>query len=438
MFTKFYRAGIFVTALMLLNNLAYGAHALNISQWSTSHGARVYFVRTPEIPMVEINIAFAAGSSYDGDKPGLAQFTGNMLDEGTATLNADQVAQQFDDVGAQFNTAVNRDMAVVSFQSLTDAHYFQPALNVFTDVLTHSTFPNDAFLRTQKQTLIGIQQRLQDPDGVAAITFFRQTYGDHPYAHPVLGTQQSVTAITREDIANFYKKYYVAKNAVIAIVGDVTQEQAKTLAENITAGLPQGEAAPAIPPAKLAATKTDHINFPSEQTHIIVGQVGINYHNPNYFPLIVGNYILGGAPLTSLLFTNVREQRGLAYSINSAFVPLNAGGPFVLMLQTRNHQANEALKVAQQTFDQFITQGPTEIQLTAAKKKISNGFPLTLVGNDAISSQLLNIGFYHLPLDYLDTYRAKINALTLAQVKEALQQTLYPNKMVTVTVGNNN
>jgi zinc protease len=426
----------FLIFIGLIPLLSFAKPVLHIQHWQTPNGTPVYFVHTPELPMVEINVVFAAGSSRDGNKPGVAQFTNEMLNQGAKNLTADQIAEGLDKVGAQYNDTVNRDMGIVTLQSLTNPKYLNPALDIFANILTSPTFPQDGFLRTQKQILSAIDQQQQTPDTVAKKEFYITLYGDHPYAHPILGTKQTVTALTASDLTEFYKKYYVAKNALIAIVGAVDRHQAADIANRITNTLAKGEAAPTLPmvPAVTGA-RLQRVPFPSQQTNILVGQVGINFNDPNYFPLMVENYYLGGAPLTSLLFNEIREKRGLAYNVASTFMPLQARGPFVIMMQTRNDEADQSLKVTEQTLQKFSQNGMTENDLAITKNKIINSFPLTLAGNDAISNNLMTIGFYRLPLDYLDTYRDKVRAVTLTTAKNAFQRHVPLDKLVTVMVG---
>ncbi len=408
---------------------------LNIQHWQTHNGAKVLFVETHQVPMLDLNVVFAAGGAYDGNKPGIAQFTAGMLNEGAGKMNADQIAAAFDDVGAIYSSGATRDMTILSLTSLTDPKYLRSGLDAFTTVLTSPTFPEDAFLRTQKQTLTALQQIQQSPDDLARNAFFAALYPNLPYGHPTIGDESSIKNLKKDEVQNFYKQYYVGKNALVTIVGDVTRPQAEQIAEATVGKLPEGVAANPIAPAPMNSAQTKQINFPSAQTQIFVGQVGINYQNPNYFPLMVGNYVLGGAPLTSRLFTDVRETRGLAYGVGSGFVPLSGNGPFLMMLSTRNQEANKALGVARTTLQNFLSNGPTDQELTAAKNKIINGFPLTFASNDAISGQLMQIGFYNLPLDYLDTYRAKVGAITREQVIQAYQSVVRPSNFATIMVG---
>lgn len=407
-----------------------------IQTWNTSNGARVLFVAAPEIPMIQINTVFAAGSARDQQAYGLAQLTNSMLDQGTSQHNADQIAAAFDDIGAIYGANVDRDMAVVSLQSLTDPKYFNSALQNYIEVISKPNFPQTALERLQKQTLVALNQQLQAPDVVSGKAFVSTLYGNQPYGHPVLGTPETVTKITTADLQRFYQQYYVAKNALITIVGAVNKQQAMDIAQQITAALPTGEKAPAIPMATAAAKGgVQKINFPSEQTHILMGGMGITYQDPQYFPLLVGNYIFGGAPLSSQLFLQVREKRGLVYNISSGFRPLAAKGPYAIILQTRNNEAATALQVVQDTLKQFLSKGPSSQELVAAQKKIINGFPLGIANNDAISSNLVTIGFYNLPLNYLDTYRDNIRAVTTNQIKQAFAERIHPEQLITVMVG---
>ena len=427
----------FVVLLFFICVAATAKPVLNIQHWQTDNGSRVYFVRATELPMVDIQLAFRAGSAYDGKQYGIAQLTNNMLDQGTKNFSSDKIAQKFADVGAVFNHETSRDMALVGFRSLTKPGYLPSALEIYINVLTEPTFPSKAFQRVKNITLLSIQQEGQFPFTVAKKSFYKQIYGEQPYGHPTIGTQQMVTNLTRKNLQAFYRQYYVAKNAVLAIVGDITEKQARNIANEITEKLPAGEMAKKLSLAQnITKQIQDHISFPAEQTSIIFGQVGIKRNNPDRFALYVGNYILGGG-MTSQLFKNVRENRGLAYSINSRFLLLNYRGPFAISLQTRNNEAKQALIVAEETLAQFIQNGPTKQAIKNAKQYIIGAFPLGIASNSAILANLINIGFYNLPLNYLDTYRDKIRTITRQEIKAAFKKYVHPNKMAIITVGGN-
>jgi len=197
-----------------------------------------------------------------------------------------------------------------------------------------------------------------------------------------------------------------------------------------------GSRAKRLKPAMMLTKSTfRHINFPAKQASIIIGQLGITRQNPDYFPLIVGNYIFGGLPQDSILFQQVREKRGLAYYVGSAFRPLRYRGPFMIIFQTRADKANEARQVVRKALRAFLAKGPTEKQLDASKQNIMGSFPLGLSTNSSIVGVITRIAFYRLPLNYLDTYIAKIRAVTRAQVKAAFKKIIRPQKMLVISVG---
>lgn len=408
----------------------------DIQHWQTDKGTGVYFVERHELPMVDIQVIFDAGAGRDGDKPGLALLTNGLLAEGAGGLSADEISRNFEDLGAKFGNNAANDSAAVHLRVITEGNKLDQALINFKRVITQPDFPETAFERERSRTLTAIRQKQQSPDDLANDAFFKAIYGDHPYAIPAEGTEESLATITTKDVAAFHKKYYVAANAVVAIVGDLDRAKAEKLVNDLLADLPQGEKAPPLPEVKpLKKGNTIHIDHPSTQTHILVGQPGIKRDDPDLFPLYVGNNILGGGGMVSRLFEEIREKRGLTYGVYSYFVPMKQAGPFVAGLQTRNDQANDALKLLMEQIKLYIDKGPTKKELQDAKKNITGGFPLRIDSNSNILTYLGLIAFYNLPLDYLDTYNDKVNSVTVQQIKEAFRRKLSPDKMVKVLVG---
>ncbi len=409
-----------------------------IQHWTTNNGARVYFVPAPEIPMLDVSITFDGGSARDGEQAGLALLTNGLLDDGAGTLSTDQIAQRFEGVGAQFGLAAHRDMAALTLRSLSDVELLQPALSMVAHLLHTPAFPQEAFERERKQMMIALRAGEQSPAVLAEKAFYTAVYGDHPYASPSLGTQESLAALTLDDVHRFHEKYYVARNAVIAITGDVDRKAAEKIAENLISPLPAGEAAAPLPPVKALTEPVEiKIDYPSSQTHILIGQSGMHRGDPDYFTLYVGNHILGGSGLTSRISEEIREKRGLSYSAYSYFSPMRRDGPFIIGLQTQNSQAAEALQVAKNTVRGFVANGPTSDELVASKKNIMGGFPLRIASNSKIAGYLGMIGFYNLPLDYLDQFNPTVKDVTLDDIKKAFKLRINPEKMVTVIVGGN-
>lgn len=408
----------------------------NIQHWQTANGAHVYYVQAPELPMIDVRIIFDAGGARDGDKPGLASLTNSLLDEGTTTLNANQVAETFEGVGAEYGASALRDMAVTSLRSLTEATAMKTALETFAAVLATPGFPDKSFQRNRKAMLLGLQQEKQEPGSIAGKTFYKAIYGDHPYGLHSGGSEESLKAMTLDDVKSFHQQYYVAQNAVVAIVGDVNRKQAEAVAEQLTAKLRTGEKPKAIAPvAELEKANTQRITHESQQTHILVGQPGMRRGDPDYVTLYVGNHILGGSGLVSRISDVIREQRGLAYSAYSYFSPMRENGPFTMGLQTKNTQADEALKLLDETLRDYINNGPTEDELKRSKQNITGGWALRVDSNKKITEYVAMIGFYGLPLDYLDTFTSKVEAVTVADIKDAFKRRIHPDKMVTVMVG---
>jgi zinc protease len=408
-----------------------------IQHWQTTNGARVFFVEAHELPMVDIQVTFDAGSTRDpAYKKGLSAMTNSLLDEGAADLSADQISYEFERLGANYGASAGKDSASVSLRSLVDESKLDKALVNLRKVVSKPDFPVQAIERQRKRFLIGIQQKKQSPAALAKEAFFTAVYGDHPYAFPREGDEITISSLSRSDIVAFHQKFYVAENAVVAIVGDLDRAQAKKLAEELAQTLQQGEKPDPIAtvPALKKAERIQTIH-PSSQTHILLGQVGMKRGDADYFPLYLGNHILGGSGLVSLLFKEVREKRGLSYSAYSYFSLMREKGPFLAGLSTRADQADEALQVLQDSITSFIEQGPSRVALDAAKQNITGGFPLRIDSNSNILGYISVIGFYELPLDYLETFTSSIEAVTVEDIKEAFARRIKPGRLVTVLVG---
>ena len=421
----------------LLAVWAFGAQAgPKIQTWTSANGARVYYVPTEGLPMVDIRVVFDAGSARDGTQFGLATLTSGLLDTGAGQWNADAIAQRLEGVGARLGTGVSRDNASISLRSLTTPKLLEPALETLREIIQHPSFNEADFEREKKNLLVGLKQREESPADLAGIAFFNNLYGEHPYAHPKEGIIETVEKLTRQDLLTFYQRYYVAKNALIVIVGEVDKAKAESIANGLLSALPAGEVPPPLPAVtQPTASKTEHKFFPSAQTHVYSGVPGIKAGDPDYFPLYTGNHILGGSGLVSKIFEEVREKRGLSYSAYSYFYPFKVEGPFMMGLQTKKGQSDEALNVMQKTLRDFINAGPTAKELEDSKKNITGGFAMRLDSNSKLIDQVASIAFYGLPLDYLDTFIGKVEAVTPQQIQKAFKARIDPDKLQSVLVG---
>lgn len=407
----------------------------DINSWTTSKGMRVLHVEADELPMIDIAITLDAGSAREGHQHGLARLTHSLLNKGSGQLNADDIASQFEDVGAQFSANADLDRSSIVLRSLSEPKLFSQALQLYIQVLAQPSFPTKDFQRQQKLMLIGLEDKQQTPAAIVSDTFLQTLYGQHPFAFSADGTIASINALKPEHVKKFHAEYFVASNAVLAIVGNVDKTQAHAIANQIDAALMKGQAPQ--PLAKVAASKPQqvHIEFPSQQAHVRIGQIGIERGHPDYYSLYVGNHVLGGGGFTSRLVQEVRSKRGLSYSVYSYFLPYAQPGPFMLGLQTRVDQADQAIQVCRDEIDKFVENGPSAEELALSKQSIINGFPLRIDSNRDILGYLSVIGFYDLPLTYLSDFREHIAEVTLADIKQAFQKHIHPESLVTVVVG---
>jgi zinc protease len=409
---------------------------VKIEHWQTSQGARVFYVQSQGLPLVDIQVLFDAGSARDGKQYGIAALTADLLATSAGQWNADQIAQRLENVGARFGTAAGIDSASLTLRSLTEPQLFSQALDTLQVILTQPRFTPADFQRQKNQTLAGLKQREESPAAVAKLALDKAAYSTHPYAYAPAGYLENVTALQVEDLKRFYQHYYVASNAMVVIVGNLDKQQAQQTAEKLLKGLPVGQKPPPLPEVSLPQKATlQTIPFPSSQTHILLGLPSVTRQDEDYIPLYVGNYVLGGGSLVSRLFNEVREKRGLAYSASSYLSPMTKPGPFIVGLQTKNEQNQQALKVVNDTINDFIANGVSEEELVAAKKNITGGFVMRFDTNAKLLGYVSMIGFYDLPLDYLDTFTQRVEATTAAQIKQAFSRHILPQLFQTVTVG---
>ncbi len=409
----------------------------NIQHWRSASGAKVLFVENHDLPMLDVAVTLQAGSSFDApDKSGVAGLTHQLLDAGAGGLSEDQISRGMADVGAQFGGDFNQDSASVSLRTLSNAAEREKALDIMARVLQHPEFPEAILEREKVRLIAALKEAETQPESIAEKAFQKAVYGTHPYA--LLGTGEigTVGKITVQDLRDFYHAHYQADHAVVAIMGDATRAEAEAIARQLTAQLPKSPAPAALPNVamKIAASEL-RIPHPASQSHILIGAPGVARGDPDYFPLFVGNYVLGGGGFESRLMNEVREKRGLAYSVYSYFMPLKQPGPFQIGLQTRKDQADEALKLVRKTLANFIANGPTEQELLAAKENIIGGFPLRIDSNRKILGYLSVIGFYDLPLTYLDDFTHNVDKVTVAQIRDAFKRHIDPQAMATVIVG---
>jgi zinc protease len=358
--------------------------------------------------------------------------------DGEPALDENQLGEAWADLGASFDAGAGSDRMSFTLRSLTYPDLLSRSVALAARQLGEPSFPEDIWRRERERISAGIREANTRPGTVAGKAYAKAVYRTHPYGHDT--TEESLSHITVEDMRKFHAILAPCR-AKVSIVGAVSRAQADALATTLLSRLPASvagrcDALPAVAEVQpLAAPAVMNIPFASAQAHVLLGQPGYKRSDPDYFPLLVGNYILGGGGLVSRLSQEVREKRGLTYGVGSNFSPGLHAGAFTVSLSTRPDQAAQALQVVRDTLQRFITDGPTAAEMKAAKEYLVGGFPLLIDSNRKLLDNVANIAWFNLPLNYLDTWTATVEKVTAADVKAAFARKLHPERMVTVIVG---
>jgi zinc protease len=406
-----------------------------IAHWQTPQGARVYFVASDALPILDVQVQFPAGSAQDPPgKSGLSALTFSLLETGAGALDEEQIADAWADEGAQFSASTDPDRGGVRLRTLAAQPQRGRSLALLQTLLSKPNFPTVALQREKNRIIEEIKEADTRPDALASKAFFAALYPGHPYGvHPDV---QSVSGLEREDVFGFYRRTVWASQAVISIVGQLSRQEAQEIAQGIAAALPSSSEAPAraLPEVVWPAARVQKIAHHAQQSHILMGLPTIARGDADYFPLLVGNYVLGGGGFVSRLMKEVREKRGYAYSVYSYLNPLKQPGVFQIGLQTRREQAQEALATTNAVLSAFIADGPSAQELSAAQDNLANSLALRIDSNAKLLDYLSLIGFYELPLTYLDEFAHKVRAVTRQQIREAFGRHIRPEHLITVIV----
>ena len=423
---------LFVLIGLLAWNLA---AAVEIQTWRSDNGVPVYFIESHDLPIVDMRLSFRAAASRDGDLPGLSSLVNGLLVEGSGDLDANQVALVFEREGARIGHRSGRDMAWTGLRSLSDSERLDSVVDMLGRLTALPSFPREALERDRASLLASLAERQQRIGTIAGDALYQAMYPGHPYRHGGAGTRESLQAITLEDVVGFHRRYYVASNASLAIVGDLSAARARHYANQVTRHLAIGQPAAELPLPGSPARRSLFIEHPGDQSRIRIGMPLLARHDPDYYILALGNHILGGNGSHSRLMREIRERRGLSYDVYSYLLPLESVGPFEIGLQTRSHQVTEVLELIDEIVRRFIAEGPDPAELEQARRNIIGGFPLRLDSNLKLLEQLAMIGFYNLPLDYLDSYRRRIAGVSAGDIRRVFRQRLRPEHMIRVIVG---
>lgn len=436
-------------ALACWASASWAQASLPIQHWTQPSGARVFLVESHAIPMVDVQIDIDAGSRRDpAAQAGLASVMAGQMANGTRAepqgqglypkaMDENQIGEAWADLGASFGASASADRMSFALRSLSYPDLLDKAVALAARQMAHPAFPEAMWLRDRERISASIRESLTKPGTVVQQRFAQAVYGTHPYGHRA--TPETLSRINVQDLKNLHAQSLRACRATVSVVGALTRAQTDALVQRLLAQWPRESGCPSLPPvpevAPLAAAQSLNLPFDSAQAHVLIGQPGYKRTDPDFFALLVGNHILGGGGFVSRLTEQVREKRGLSYSVYSAFAPGLHAGAFTVGLQTRPDQAAQAVAVAQEVVSGFVRQGPTEAELQAAKSNLMGGFALRIDSNRKLLDNVANIAWNRLPLDYLSTWTRQIERVTALDVQRAMARVLQPERMVTVVVG---
>ena len=438
----------FLAAGILCFGFLSAVHAIPpIEKLETFKGAKAYLVQTKSLPMVDIEVSIDAGDRYDPEgKSGLADMTAGLMKygarSGSGLLNEAQIADEMADLGATIALSVSGERAILRIRTLSREDLLKRAVQLAAAMLSEPTYDPQVIAREKQRTITNLLEAETKPEYVLEKRFKKLVYGAYPLANSP--SVKSIGAISAADLKQFHQQFYRGDRMIVSIVGDVSSMQANDIVQALLKKIPQnGAAINSLPqlsrsPIEPLAQREVQIPFDSQQAHIAMGMTAVTRSNPDYFPLLVGNYVLGGGGFVSRLMSEVREKRGLAYSVFSYFSPGKDVGIFQAGLQTKSDQGSVALEVLSNTIAKFIADGPTPSELAAAKSNLINGYPLRIDNNRKLLDNVSSIVWNDLPLDTLETWTKQVEAVTLEQVTAAFQKYLAMDRMKIVVLGAQN
>ncbi len=389
------------------------------------------------LPIVRVVLAIKAGSVVEpSEKAGLSNLTADMLNEGTARRSSREISDLIEFVGGELNTSGGEDYITVTLSVLKKD--VDLGFDLLSDIVINPAFRDDEIKRRKAVIKSSILQQKEEPRVVASKAFRKAVYGDHPYGRPVEGTEDSLDAITRQDILDFHKEFYVPNNAILSVVGDITKEEVRSLLERYFKGWAKKDIVkkPLKEPRHGTAPRVIKIDKDLTQTNIILGHLGMTRENPDYYAATVMNYILGGGGFASRLMDDIRDNKGLSYDVHSFFSANKYSGSFQAGLQTKNRTAHVAVGEILKEMERIRTEPVTDKELSDAKSYLTGSFPLRIDSSKKIANFLIAVEYYELGLDFVDRYKRLIESVTKDDVLRVANKYLDTKGYVLVMVGN--
>lgn len=425
-------APLLLLAVLLLAALP--ARAVEVQRVVSPGGIEAWLVEDHTNPLMAMRFAFRGGAALDPEgKEGLANLASGLLDEGAADLDSQTFQGRLEDLSITLRFDAGRDIFAGQLRTLTENR--AAALDLLKLALTEPRFDAEPVDRIRSQILANIRRESRDPDVLARRALFEALFPDHPYGRPVDGTEESVAAITVEDLKGFVARRLARDTLHVGVVGDITAEELGTLLDQVFGGLPETAAPWNVPTVEPTSGETIVITKPAPQSAIVFAQRGVLRDDPDYYVASTLNHILGGGGFTSRLYEEVRERRGLAYSVYSSLLPLDAAGLVFGGAGTANARAAETVEVVRREWARMAAAGPTEQELADAKLYLTGSFPLRFSSSDRVARILVAMQLEDLGIDYLDRRNGLIEAVTLEDVRRVAGDLLDPEALTVVVAG---
>lgn len=433
------RRGVFslflIALFTLYSSLFTDAHALDIKRSVLPNGLTVLYVERHNLPIVMVSLLVKASPLDEPpEKAGLANLTAELLTEGTGKRSATEISEEIEFIGASLSASASEDYTLLSLSVLKKD--VEKGFAIFSDVVCNPAFPDEEIRRNKELIKGSLRQSEEDPSFVATKAFKNAVYGDLSYGRLIRGSIETIDRITREEIVRFHLGLYRPNNAVLSVVGNLTEDELSALIKKFLSSWQGGDVVKRTFVERPENKKrTLLIDRELTQANIIVGHAGIRRGDPDYYAVSVMNYILGGGGFSSRLMQTVRDEMGLAYDIHSFFAPYKEGGLFEVGVQTKNESSKTVISEIYSQMNRIKKDKVSDQELEDAKAYLTGSFPRKLDTNRKIADFLVAMEFYELGLDYVDKYPQYIKAVTSDDVLRVAGRYLDTLEVVTVVVG---
>jgi zinc protease len=424
-----------ITFIFTLLIFSIPSYALEVKRSVLDNGLTLLIVERHNLPIVKVSMGINAGSLHEPEeKAGLASLTAGLLTEGTANRSAKQISEEIEFVGGSVGAGGGDDYVTASLSILKKD--IDLGFDLLSDILLNPVFPEDEIEKKKERIKGGLKSREDDPGFVASRDFKKEVFGSHPYGRLVSGTEETLDRITRQDLVEFHSDYYAPNNAIMAVVGDVTAAEVEKLIKQYFSQWRGKKIAPlSLPDVREAkGRKTITVDKDLSQANIILGHVGVSRDDPDYYSVSVMNYILGGGGFASRLMKNIRDDKGLVYSIHSYFAANRYGGRFQVGLQTKNESANTAIEEVLKEINIIRTTPVSENELSDAQSFLTGSFPMRIENSSRIAGFLVAVEVFGLGTDYIDDYPSYINSITREDILRVAKKYLDPENYILVVV----